>query len=101
MKKKRTAAHIIVTIIIIYLLIPLLATAVYSLFDKWTGLLPEGFSVHNYAELFTEKEFMLSLGRTVLICIIPILITILLVLLALFVVTIYFPGWRSMSRSSA
>ena len=91
MKKHHTAAHITIVIVILYLLTPLLFTATYSVFEKWTGLLPEGFTLKHYVELLTEEDFMLSLGRTVLICIIPILLTILLVLLALFVVTIYFP----------
>lgn len=91
MKKKTTAAHIVIILIGIYLLIPLFATAVYSMFEKWTGLLPEGFSVKHYLTLFTEREFMSALFNTVIICIVPIVITILLVLLALFAVTVYFP----------
>ncbi|MEA5012056.1 MAG: ABC transporter permease subunit [Angelakisella sp.] len=92
MKKRSTAANIVIAIIIIYLLIPLLGTLTYSLFKKWTGILPQGFTLQNYVQLFTEAEFMTALGRTVLICIIPIIVTVLLVLLALFVTTIYFPG---------
>ncbi|NLC72924.1 MAG: ABC transporter permease subunit [Ruminococcaceae bacterium] len=61
------------------------------MFEKWTGLLPEGFSVKHYLTLFTEREFMSALFNTVIICIVPIVITILLVLLALFAVTVYFP----------
>lgn len=80
-----------ILLVVIYLLIPLVATAVYSLFNKWTALLPEQFTLNNYIELFTEYDFMMSLLRTVVICVIPILLTVALVLLALFAVTIYFP----------
>ncbi len=90
MKSNKLSSTIIV-VIIIYLLIPLLATAVYSMFQKWTGILPEGFTLGHYQSLLSNRAFLLTLGRTIVICIIPIVLTVLLTLLALFAVTIYFP----------
>ena len=81
MKKKSWASSLYILLAIIYLLIPLAATAIYSMFQKWTGKLPEGFTLTNYIELLTERDFMLSLGRTIVICIVPIALTVLLVLL--------------------
>lgn len=89
--KKTRFSSILIILIIIYLLIPLLATAIYSMFQKWTGILPEGFTLNHYVTLLSTRAFLLSLGRTVLACIIPIVLTVLLTLLALFAVTIYFP----------
>lgn len=91
MKKKNWLSPLYIILVIIYLLIPLAATAVYSMFEKWTDKVPEGFTLENYTSLLTEADFMLSLGRTILICIVPIALTILLVLLALFVTANYFP----------
>lgn len=91
MKKKNTAAVIFIALVMIYLLIPLFVTAVYSAFEKWTSLLPEHFQMIHYVQLLTEKDFLMSLLRTLIICVIPIALTVLLVLLALFVTTIYFP----------
>lgn len=91
MKRRPVSSNIFVVLVMVYLFIPLLGTLIYSLFSKWTDILPEGFTMANYAELLSETEFMESLGRTVVICIVPIVLTILLVLLALFVVTVYFP----------
>ena len=79
------------TIVIIWLLIPLVATIVYSLFEDWTGIIPKGFTLANYELIFSDPAFLTAMYQTVLICIIPIVITIILVLLALFVVTVYFP----------
>ncbi|MHB8135364.1 MAG: ABC transporter permease [Anaerolineaceae bacterium] len=93
MKKNHISSFIIV-VIIIYLLIPLLATAVYSMFQKWTGILPEGFTLGHYQSLLSNKAFLLTLGRTILVCIIPIVLTVFLTLLALFAVTIYFPKFE-------
>jgi putative spermidine/putrescine transport system permease protein len=92
--KKQFWVTALIILIIIYLLTPLLATATYSAFKKWTGILPEGFTLKHYTDLLSNRPFMLSLGRTILVCIIPIVITVVVVLLALFVVTIHFPQYE-------
>ncbi|OJX37967.1 MAG: spermidine/putrescine ABC transporter [Chloroflexi bacterium 44-23] len=89
--KRNRFSSIVIVVVIIYLLIPLVATAIYSMFQKWTGILPEGFTLSHYQSLLSSKAFLLSLGRTILVCIIPIVLTVFLTLLALFVVTIFFP----------
>jgi putative spermidine/putrescine transport system permease protein len=89
--KRNIWSTLIIIIIIIYLLTPLVATATYSMFQKWTDIVPEGFTLKHYGDLISNQAFMRSLGRTILVCIIPILITVAITLLALFVVTVYFP----------
>lgn len=91
MKKKNIGSPLVIILIIIYLLIPLVVTIIYSVFEKWTAIVPSGFTVENYAALFADKEFLATIGRTLLLCIIPIIATIIMVLLALFVTTVYFP----------
>ena len=54
MKEKRAAPVAVMLIVMIYLLIPLAVSIVYSLFRKWTGVLPEGFRLDNYVSLFTD-----------------------------------------------
>lgn len=91
MKKKSAGSIAVMLLVMLYLLIPLVISIIYSLFKKWTGILPEGFSIGNYASLFSDPNFLASVGRSVGMCIVPILLTIVIVLLALFVTTIYFP----------
>lgn len=91
MKKSNRSSVAILVLVLIYLLIPLVVSIIYSLFSNWTGVVPKGFTVETYVKLFQDPAFLQSLGRTVVICIIPIALTILLVLLALFVTAIYFP----------
>lgn len=91
MKKKSYVAPFMLVAIMVYLLIPLAVTLVYSVFEKWTDIVPEQFSLQNYAALFQDPAFLACILRTVLICIFPIASSILLVLLALFVTTVYFP----------
>lgn len=94
-KMKRThglSSLIVMVLITIWLVIPLLATIVYSLFEEWTGVIPHGFTLANYQNLFSDTEFLTAMYQTLLICAIPIGITVIIVLLGLFVITVYFPG---------
>ncbi|MCR4672150.1 MAG: ABC transporter permease subunit [Lachnospiraceae bacterium] len=91
MKKHSAGSTAIILLILIYLLIPLVVSAIYSLFSNWTGIVPRGFTIEKYVEIFSDPLFRAALARTILICIIPIVITIVVVLLALFVTAIYFP----------
>lgn len=91
-KRTKIYANIVMTCIIIWLLIPLIATVIYSLFKDWTGIIPSGFTLENYTTIFSNQGFLTAIYQTILLCIVPIVITIVLVLLALFVVTIYFPS---------
>ena len=89
MKKKSAGSVAIMLLVMIYLLIPLVISIIYSVFHKWTGVIPEGFTLHNYVDLFMDSNFLASVGRSIAMSIIPIIVTI--VLLALFVTAIYFP----------
>ena len=57
-KKARFSAGIVMGIVILWLMIPLAATAVYSLFEDWTGIIPRGFTLANYAKIFTDTAFL-------------------------------------------
>lgn len=92
MKNKRKASVTVMALIMIYLLVPLAVTLIYSLFQKWTGIVPKGFTLETYASLFGDKIFWQCVLRTVLSCIIPILLTTVTVLMAMFVTTVYFPA---------
>ena len=91
MKRTRVYANIVMTLVIVWLLIPLIATIIYSLFETWTGIVPQGFTLEAYRAIFTNGAFLTSMYQTLLVCVVPIVITILVVLLALFAVTVYFP----------
>lgn len=90
-KKSKALANVFMVCVVIWLLLPLFATVIYSLFKNWNEIIPTGFSFNSYITVFNNDRFLTALYQTVLLCIIPIVITIIVVLLALFVVTIYFP----------
>ena len=94
MKRTRIYANIVMTLVIVWLLIPLIATIIYSLFESWTGLVPQGFTLDAYKSIFTNNAFLTSMYQTLLVCVVPIVITILVVLLAQLVRSLVLFGGR-------
>ena len=91
-KKKKTGSMVVLIIVALYLLIPLVLTFLYSLFTEWISILPNGFTLNAYVELFQDSYFWQSIVRTLLISILPIAICTLVVLLAMYVVVVYVPA---------
>lgn len=74
------------------LLIPILATFVYSLSSSWGAtILPDGFSFKWYSMLLTDPRFIDAFGRSLFICIASLLLATVLVLPMIFVVFYYYP----------
>lgn len=94
MAKKGKGSVLVMILIMIYLLIPLVVTVIYSLFQKWTGIIPEQFSIESYLTIFSDPEFLRAIGRTLIMCVVPIVFMTVTILLALFVTTVYFPGLK-------
>lgn len=91
MKKGRFLSSIYIILICIYLILPLLLTGVYSFFDRWTDILPKGFTTEYYQRLFADASFVPSIFRGLVICIPAILISVICVLLALYTAIIFAP----------
>lgn len=85
-QKTSLGGKVFLFVVSAYLLVPFAATLVYSLFVEWTDILPSGFTLRNYQELFTNTVFWASLGRTLVLCLVSVAITIVLILLAMYVV---------------
>ena len=56
-KKRNVGSKIAIVVIIAYLLLPLIMTLIYSLFQEWIDVMPTGFTLGAYAELFTDPLF--------------------------------------------
>lgn len=87
----KRGSSLILYLIIIYLLFPLVLTFFYSLFREWMSIVPTGFSLNAYVELFSDAFFWQSIARTLLISVIPIILCTVAVLLAMYVVVVYMP----------
>ena len=91
MKRKKTFPYVVLTLACIFLLIPFLATLVYSFTVGWTKLLPAGWTLKYWGQAFTEPELWPAILRGVLISIPPILICNVVVILALYTSVVYYP----------
>lgn len=87
-RKGSVGSTIFLTIVAIYLLVPFVTTLIYSLVVDWTGIVPKGFTLRNYQELFSNMTFWSSIGRTLILCVVSVAFTIVLLLLAMYVVAI-------------
>jgi putative spermidine/putrescine transport system permease protein len=95
MKRNRVIPRVIILAAMVYLLVPLLATLLYSLAGNWqTTLLPESWTLHWFSDLFRDIRFLNALGRTVYVCLISVALSVLVMLPTIFIVTMYFPRWE-------
>lgn len=83
---------IIVSVLGIYLLLPLFGTFLYSLAGEWsTTILPENWTLSWYKMLFEDVRFLEALGRSLFVISASVILSLSVMLLAVFVTTIYFP----------
>ena len=93
MKKKHPwVSNVILFILSFVLVLPLIGTFLNSLFRDFTSIVPKGFTLSFYAELFTgDNQLLPVLLRTVVISVVPTAILLVLLLLAMYAVQVYFP----------
>ena len=91
MKEHKGAMLAIKIVAAVFLLTPLVVMFIYSLADRWISILPEGFTVSYYISILTNPAFLMGIVRGIIISAIPVIITNISVLLALYVVMVYLP----------
>ncbi|MDO6497062.1 ABC transporter permease [Photobacterium sanguinicancri] len=93
MQNVNTAFHkTVVYSIVSIMLIPILATFVYSISSRWGAtVLPDGFTFDWYINLLTDSRFLDAFGRSLFICIAALTLSVILILPTIFVVFYYFP----------
>ncbi len=92
--KKRNAGHYIVLVLATIILVaPLLFVLIYSFSNGWMNLLPSEFPTTQYwHELFFDSElFWQDVGRSIVLCIVPICISLLSMILALYTIVMHYP----------
>ncbi|GLT18302.1 permease [Vibrio zhanjiangensis] len=93
MHKVNSRFHNVVVVSIVgVMLIPILATFVYSLSSRWGAtVLPESYTLDWYRQLLTDPRFLQAFGRSMLICILSLALSVAVILPSIFVVFYYFP----------
>ncbi|WP_258535710.1 ABC transporter permease [Bacillus sp. 03113] len=92
MKKRMTQHHIIVTLFLLYLALPLIATFFYSIATRWTKtIFPDGLTLKWYTELYGDPRFIEAMSRTFLLTVGSMIVIILIMVPTVFVITVYLP----------
>lgn len=91
--RKLRVWHIFVVIALFaFLLIPLLVTILFSISTDWQStILPEGITFKWYLKLFTDERFLFALGRSFLVAILTVSISLVIMVPTIFIVATYFP----------
>lgn len=85
---------IIIILVLTYLFVPLLATLLYSLATDWTTtVLPEGFTLSWYLELFSDPDFYNAMLRTLLLATLGTLGGVILIVPTVFLLYVYHPKY--------
>lgn len=100
MKRRLWPYHLILVVVALYLVIPIVATLVYSFTTSWVKILPSGWTLKYWVELITEKPvFWQSIIRSFVISVIPIFITTVIIIMAMYVVILYIPALDTVIQS--
>ncbi|WP_028986680.1 ABC transporter permease [Thermicanus aegyptius] len=90
---------LIVFLLFLYLVIPLLATLLYSLATDWHNtILPAGYTWDWYRELFTDPRFTEALVRTLIVTSISLLLALSVMLPTIFIVVVYLPHYEPLLK---
>jgi putative spermidine/putrescine transport system permease protein len=82
---------VVLILVFLYLTIPLITTLIYSFTSNWNRVLPRGFTLKYYLQILTDERFIMAVIRSIAISIIPVCMTAIFVILALYVAAVYSP----------
>lgn len=95
MKQGRLFSKLVIGIVMLYLIIPLMATLLYSVANEWQNtVLPESWSLHWFKDLLTDQRFGAALERTIVVCFLSVGLNVLVLFPTIFIVVVYFPKWE-------
>lgn len=84
--------QLVVYSLLLILMLPLLGTLLYSFSTSWSAsILPSGLTFKWYAELWSDARFLAAFGRSLLVCLAALALSLVLILPLLFVVSYHFP----------
>ena len=90
--KRGIVSKLVLVIIFAYLFFPIVATLLFSVATRWsTTILPEGYTLSYYQQLFSSPEFMQALLRTVNVSFSTIILSILIIIPSMYLAIVYYP----------
>ncbi|CAM4253870.1 ABC transporter permease subunit [Paenibacillus phoenicis] len=98
-KKAGWAPRTLMSLLMIYLLLPLLATMIYAFAKEWQAtLLPESWTLEWFGEMFQDARFLDALWKSLYLCAISIVLSLAVMLPAVFIITVYLPRMESFMK---
>lgn len=95
MKKSHIVSYVVILFIILFLFIPLLGTFLFSIATKWqTTILPEGFTFKWYGVIFRDQQFLISLGRSLTVSFVSVILSMVIMIPTIFFVVVYMPKFE-------
>lgn len=95
--KKNTGQKIILTLVFIYLFLPVAATLIYSFATKWDStVFPEGYTLYCYKTLFSDNRFIMSLLRTINVSVITSVVTVIILVPCIYLAVVYYKPLEKM-----
>ncbi|MDN3017096.1 ABC transporter permease subunit [Paenibacillus sp. BSR1-1] len=102
MKTSLSFHKVIVGLLVIYLVIPLAATLLFSVAGKWDHtILPESFTMKWYIELFHDERFYGALQHTLFLIFVTVGLGVVIMLPTIFIITVYFSKWEGWLQTVA
>lgn len=98
-RKAGFAPRTFMLLLMVYLLLPLLATGIYAFAQDWQNtLLPRAWTLNWFGEMFEDIRFLEALWTSLYLCLISVVLSLAVMLPAVFVITLYFPRWESFMK---
>ncbi|OIK12843.1 ABC transporter permease [Bacillus sp. MUM 116] len=98
--KKPFYHYFTIAIVLLYLLVPLVGTFLYSFATSWhKTILPEGLTFKWYLDLFGDTRFLDSLGRSLFMSLGTTVITLVIMVPAIFSIVLYAPKLEKLIQS--
>ncbi|WP_281165445.1 ABC transporter permease [Liquorilactobacillus sicerae] len=89
-KKERVLSRLIMGVILVYLILPIIATVLYSFSTSWVKtILPEGFTLKWYGQLISNTDFLSALIRSIFLGILTTIIAMACFLPIVFYANVY------------
>ncbi|WP_264737631.1 ABC transporter permease [Cytobacillus firmus] len=102
MKASLSFHKAVVGLLVIYLLIPLIGTFLFSIAGKWDHtILPESYTMKWYIELFQDDRFYDAFQRTLFLIVMSVGLSIVIMLPTIFIITVYFSKWERLLQAAA
>jgi putative spermidine/putrescine transport system permease protein len=98
-KKTGWAHRSLMLVLMIYLMLPLLATCIYAFAKEWqTTMLPKQWTMEWFSEMFQDIRFLDALWTSLYLCAISVVLSLVIMLPAVFIITVYLPKWETFMK---